>query len=126
MEEKTINLLHKIRIYSEESFDKQIVYLAGGGLVLTVGFVKEVVSDLTNSSLLWMLYSSWVLFAMTLVINLVSHKFSTKSVDYFLESKFDKGTKWNRIATLCNTLSVVLLFCAIISFIIFTLNNFIK
>lgn len=38
-----ISTLYEIRKYSGEQYDKLIVYLSSGALVLTVGFVEKVV-----------------------------------------------------------------------------------
>jgi len=63
-----------------EEFDKQVVYLSGGGLVLTIGFVKDIVK-LSATAYLPFLLLSWILFAATLLINLWSHKASAASTD---------------------------------------------
>jgi hypothetical protein len=66
-----------------DEFDKQVVYLSGGGLVLTIGFVKDIVK-LSATAFLPFLLLSWILFAATLLLNLWSHKASATSTDLFL------------------------------------------
>jgi hypothetical protein len=66
-----------------DEFDKQVVYLSGGGLALTIGFVKDIVK-LSATAFLPFLLLSWLLFAATLLLNLWSHKASSASTDLFL------------------------------------------
>ena len=42
-EEKYSDKVQKDRDYSSDLFDKQLVYLSAGALVLTIGFVKDLV-----------------------------------------------------------------------------------
>ena len=82
------------REYAAEQFDKLVVYIAGGALVLTIGFVKDIVkitSD-TNTSLLKI---SWICFALTLLVILVSQMTSAKAMDSQLDHIEDKAQKWN-------------------------------
>ncbi|WP_045688155.1 hypothetical protein [Hymenobacter sp. AT01-02] len=65
---------------SSQEFDKQIVYIAGGGLALTIGFFKDIIA-ITPKEYLPLLFWSWVSFGITLFLNLFSHKKATESYD---------------------------------------------
>jgi hypothetical protein len=114
-----------IRKYSESSFDKQLVYLAGGGLVLTIGFIKEVI-DLDTAKSFAFLFLTWICFTLSLTINLFSHKSSTKSVDLYIKENYGDGEKWNKYTRWLNHISILFLTSAIVLFIIFVFLNISK
>lgn len=58
---------------SGQEFDKQVVYIAGGGLALTLTFAKEIAA-LTGNHFLLLLLLTWLCFALTLLCNLISHR----------------------------------------------------
>ncbi|WP_324679846.1 hypothetical protein [Hymenobacter sp. GOD-10R] len=68
---------------SEQEYDKLIVYLAGGGLVLTIGFVKDLL-QLSKSNYLGWLLACWALFALCLLTNLLSHYLAKQAFDSYL------------------------------------------
>lgn len=122
MEADEKDKLYKIRSYSEQTFDKLLVYLAGGGLILTIGFVKEVV-NLSSAKTIYFLFLTWISFTISLTFNLISHKTSTTSVDSYLKNEYDKGDKWNKFTHYINFASIIVLFLGILLFIIFVINN---
>ncbi|WP_046247091.1 hypothetical protein [Hymenobacter terrenus] len=69
--------LHKL---SSQEFDKQVVYIAGGGLALTLTFAKDIAS-VTNSFFVPLLLCTWLFFAGALLINLFSYRKATESHD---------------------------------------------
>jgi len=114
--------IQKIRTYSSEQLDKQIVYLAGGGLVFTIGFIKNIV-DISKSTNLTLLFVAWILFVTTLVLNLVSHKSSIKAMDLELQLEHKKSDSWDNATDWLNSISILSLVLAIILFIIFVSLN---
>lgn len=122
MEDDEREQLIKIRSYSEQTFDKQLVYLAGGGLVLTIGFIKEII-DLSTSTYNPLLYISWIGLCLCLLFNLLSHKSSSRAIDEYLKDKHNKGDQWNSITSNMNTTSIVFLITGISTFILFILFN---
>ena len=78
--------LEERRDFSEEIFEKMVVYVAGGGLVLTIGFVKDIV-NLETVEFLNYLFATWILFAMTLLLNLISHRTAIKGIDCKLKAR---------------------------------------
>lgn len=133
---------HKL---SNQEFDKQVVYLAGGGLALTITFVKDI-TTITAREWLPVLLFSWIMFAATLILNLLSHKASYRNFSLMLERlqyykevhvkqvPIDGNTvstynrKVNRKAgwlNLLNTACVITSMMGVVSFIAFASLNFI-
>lgn len=57
--------------YSLEQFDKLIILLSSGGLVLTIGFVRDIVT-ITKDTNTFLLKGCWYLLAFALIINLLA------------------------------------------------------
>ena len=70
--------------YSLEQFDKLIIMLASGGLVLTIGFVRDIV-DITENTNTFLLKGCWYLLAFALIINLLAQ------ISSFLANKIEIG-----------------------------------
>ncbi len=117
-----IEELRKIRMHSSEQFDKLMVMLASGGLVLSVGFVKDIVK-LNESQYQYILIISWIAFVFTLLINLISHLISVKVIDLELEEQTKKSDSLNSKLITCNYLSIITLVIAISAFVIFVSLN---
>lgn len=59
-----------------QEFDKQAVYIAGGGLALTLSVAKDF-TDFVGKQYFVLLLLTWLLFALTLLFNLISHRASS-------------------------------------------------
>lgn len=70
--------------YSLEQFDKLVIMLASGGLVLTIGFVRDIV-EITENTNTFLLKGCWYLFAFALIINLLAQ------ISSFLANKIEIG-----------------------------------
>ncbi|MCF8219021.1 MAG: hypothetical protein K9I29_01445 [Bacteroidales bacterium] len=116
------NTILKIREYSSEQFDKLLVYLSSGALVLTLGFVKEIVK-VTDETDVRLLIASWSLFALSLLLVLISHKTSLISMDLELAGKKKKSDKTDVITDVFNWSALIFLITGIIFFIIFISCN---
>lgn len=57
--------------YSVERFDVLIITLSSSGMVLSIGFVKDVIPDFSQVNPL-LLKITWLLFALSLIMNLLS------------------------------------------------------
>jgi hypothetical protein len=66
--------LHKS---SAQEYDKQTVYLAGGGLALTLTFAKDII-HITGSHAIPLLILTWIAFATALLCNLISQRKATE------------------------------------------------
>ncbi len=117
--------LLEIRKYSGQSFDKQLVYISGGGLILTIGFVKEII-DLSSSSCNFLLFTSWICFTLALTFNLVSHRTAINAVDYFFEENEKKSSSYDTYTDRSNRLSIFFLFTGITTFILFVVKNIVN
>jgi hypothetical protein len=76
LSENQYNNLAKIKEKSEDDYEKNIVYISAGTLVLSLTFIEKIV-NLKDSSVIWVLISSWCFLAVTLLFNLVSHQLSS-------------------------------------------------
>ena len=66
---------------SYQEFDKQVVYLAGGGLALTLTFAPDLVALTSSFLVVASLMLTWFLFAAALLINLFSHRRAAETHD---------------------------------------------
>ncbi|MCE7044658.1 hypothetical protein [Dyadobacter sp. CY312] len=69
--------------YAIEKFDSLIISLSSGGLVFSIGFIKDVIKDFHKIDLLW-LKVCWICFGLSLILNLISH------VTSFYSNRFEK------------------------------------
>jgi hypothetical protein len=60
-----------------EAFDKAIMTLSSGALALSFAFVKDIVSPAFSRDN-WLLYTSWVLFVLALVVNVTGFMFALR------------------------------------------------
>jgi hypothetical protein len=60
---------------SEDDFEKNLVYLSAGSLVLSIGFIEKIV-PMDNAKCIGFLIVSWCLIALTLLLNLASYLIS--------------------------------------------------
>jgi len=67
--------LLRIKEKSEDDYEKNIIYIAAGTLVLSLTFLEKIV-NLSESSAVWFLITSWILLSITLLGNLISHQLS--------------------------------------------------
>lgn len=107
---------------AEIEYDKLIVYLAGGGLVLTVGFVKDLTKAAETTRVGWLL-GCWIGFALALLVNLVSHALTRLASDALLTDnpnwkKLDNRVNW------ANWIALFLVGMGIFAFLVFVYQNF--
>lgn len=131
--------------YSHEQFDKLIIMLSSGGLVLTIGFVRDIVT-ITNETNTSFLKDSWYLFASALIINLLAQvsSFTANNIELkktklelaahrdnieFDENSFSLKLNnfifkiINSIIKIFNILSFISIIIGIILFVIFVNQN---
>jgi hypothetical protein len=108
---------------SEQEYDKLIVYLAGGGLALTIGFVKDLM-QLTKSAYLGCLLTCWALYALCLLTNLWSHWLAKKAFDSYLrEEKLDVQQRKKWWVEAANVICFLLVAGGTLSFVLFVFLN---
>jgi hypothetical protein len=82
---------------SQSDFEKNLVYLSAGALTLSIGFIEKIVS-LENASSNWLLIASWILLALTLLLNLASHLISVGNSTKSRE-EMDTGMQYEKLIT---------------------------
>ena len=131
--------------YSLEQFDKLIIMLSSGGLVLTIGFVRDIV-EITEKTNTFLLKGCWYLLAFALIINLLAqissflaNKIEIKKTSIELDElkangEFDENNKkiksnrfWfnlsNSSVKILNIISFISIIIGISLFIIFVNQN---
>ena len=106
---------------SQQEYDKLLVYLASGGLILTVGFVKDVV-PLEKAAYLYLLKFTWASFSVSLFAALLSHMFSV----WAIEAAQTNSVWWklyNCVVKTTNIISLLLLAVGVMCFLFFTSYN---
>jgi len=117
-------LLLELRATAENQFDKQIVYLAGGGLVFSIGFVKDILGVNKVPDCKILLFGVWICFAVSLIVNLFSYLTSSKASNYQLNSNKKKSDTFDSLTKILNTTSIITLLLGIILLIWFSIINF--
>lgn len=117
-----LTTIREIRDYAQEQFDKLIVYLSSGGLILTVGFVKDLV-NLEEALYMWLLIATWIGFIVSLVLILLSHKSAIKATTLELEGEPEQSDDQDKITNMLNWGAFGFLIFSIIAFVIFTSIN---
>lgn len=108
---------------SELEYDKLIVYLAGGGLVLTIGFVKDLMQLSKAAHIGWLLLC-WVLFALCLLTNLFSHRLAKVAFDSYLREETGpkhEQKKWR--VEFANIICFLLVAGGTLAFVVFVFLN---
>jgi len=122
--EELITLLHK----SQDSFEKQLSYISAGSLALSIGFIKDVIKNISIANHKWLLSTGWILLGVTLLINCISHiraadlhNLTIKNID---EGKYDQlivrkrhteisYVNWFTVGTLATGIFCIIIFVII-------------
>ncbi len=116
---------------SDDDFEKYITYIAAGGLGITISFIDKI-SPVGESKCVWIIAVGWILLALTLFINLLSHylssKYNTKTIEDIDEEKsydtiVENIDSRNKIIDTLNLISIFSLGIGIIFILIFTIIN---
>lgn len=116
---------------SDDDFEKYITFIASGALGLTITFIDKI-SPLNESIAIWVIATGWVLLALTLFINLLSHFLSSKYNEQTIQDIDDEieyDVLINRIDGRNKTISclnlstIILLGLGIILILIYTIIN---
>lgn len=118
------NHLDEMRQDNVRQFDKQIVYLSGGGLVLSIGFVKDIIGVDTIPDLKYLLIVSWISFTLSLIANLFAFKTASASINNAMVFDEKLMKIYDKVTSFLNWTSIIALICGLISFIIFVVVNF--
>ena len=116
------DILLEMRDYAQEEFDKLIVYLNSGALVLTIGFVKDI-TKITEDTDTTLLICSWSSFVCSLLLILLSHKTAILATDFELKEKEITSDRFDTLTSILNWVSFIILMIGIILFITFITKN---
>lgn len=114
---------------SQDDFEKQLVYISGGALAVSMFLMEKVVKDLAKAECKWLLIACWATLGFTLIVNLLSHflcvQFNYKTIEEIDADtyNFSKARTRNRIVKIINAATLVTLISGIILLIIFTSIN---
>lgn len=119
---------------SEDDFEKNLVYLSAGSLVLSIGFIEKIV-PMSKANCIGFLIISWCLIASTLLLNLASYLISAyhstlarEDLDNEINPKlrYDKVKNHNKRIRFVNWTSYTLFSLGIASLIIYCSINIAK
>lgn len=82
--EKAREIIEKVKESSQNDYEKNIIYITAGTLVLSMTFIEKI-SPLATALSIWIIITSWSFLACSLAINLFSHWYSA-----FLATKLQK------------------------------------
>lgn len=111
---------------SSKQFDRNVLYIASGALVLSLNFITEII-DFDNVNCKYLLLISWSLFVFVIVISLLSHYVSMKAINQKMKTIEDDNDSTslllNRLVSILNLIMLIFLPLAIFLLIIFTFLN---
>jgi hypothetical protein len=86
--------------YSNQQFDKNVLFIASGALGVSFAFIDKLVPNLENAIEKNCLINAWYWFAAVIFISMVSHFISSLSIRWRIENhkkyNVDNGViKWN-------------------------------
>jgi hypothetical protein len=129
-DKERLKIIIKNKEYAENQADKQIVYLAGGALGLTVVFLKNFI-DIHRANIIF-LEICWFLLTVALCLNLYSHVTSIQIHDAELSKRTKKEEaeidqkridRLNKRIDMENIISLTSLYIGIFSFMVFMVLN---
>lgn len=98
--------------YSNEQFDKNVLFIASGSLGVSFAFIEKLVPDLRVAVCSNDLIKAWYCFAGVVFLSLISHFISSLSISWSIEHHNDhnweaKRKKWNYVT---RTLNIAMIF----------------
>jgi hypothetical protein len=126
-DEAYIQELYKTLNYSNEQFDKHVLFIASGALGISFAFIEKIV-NLKEAASKDLLIEAWRYFAAVIFVSLISHFVSSLSIrwsiSHYGEESWDKKSKqWNYIIRGLNILMISGLLYATLSLINFINQN---
>jgi hypothetical protein len=123
-----IDELYKTLHYSNEQFDKNVLFIASGALGVSFAFIEKLVPNLENAIEKTCLFNAWYSFAIVIFISLVSHFISSLSIRWSISHCEDENftTKmkyWNWVTRSLNILMIIGLLIGTILLINFIKKN---
>ena len=115
--------------YSNEQFDKNVLFIASGALGISFASIEKLIPDLKNAVNSSSLINSWYCFAGVIFISLVAHFVSIMANRWAIEhddqtKNYDRICKrWNLTLRTINILMIIGLLLGIILLIYFVKLN---
>jgi hypothetical protein len=115
--------------YSNEQFDKNVLFIASGALGISFAFIDKIIPDLANAINSSLLIKSWYFFAGVIFISLVAHFISIMANRWAImhddnEQNYDKvRNRWNLTLRTINILMIIGLLLGIVMLIRFVNFN---
>jgi hypothetical protein len=114
--------------YSNEQFDKNVLFIASGALGISFAFIEKLIPDFENAVKTCLLITSWYFFAGVIFISLVAHFISVMANRWAIkhddEPNYDKCcNRWNFTLRTINILMIIGLLLGIVFLIRFVKLN---
>ena len=120
---KYLDQLYKGYFYSSEQFDKAILFVSSGSLVLSISFIEKIV-PLAISSCKMLLLLSWIFEAITIILFTINHYLSILSFDHEIKKYFKQSHNKKAITVQnINVASIITLLSGLFCLIIFIFIN---
>ena len=99
-DQQYIQELYNTLSYSNQQFDKNVLFIASGALGVSFAFIDKLVPNLDNAIGKNYLINAWYCFAGVIFISLISHFISSLSIRWSItnygKDNMDRGVKkWN-------------------------------
>jgi hypothetical protein len=118
---------------STDSYDQSLLTLSSGGLGLSIAFIKDIV-PLHDAMWLWLLYSSWIAFALCILTTVISFQIAIEAQKEHLDNCYkyyfdgdetclNKRGKFSRCLTKCTILAGGFFILALACTIVFAIGN---
>ena len=122
-ENKYLDQLYKGYSYSNEQFDKAILFVSSGALVLSISFIEKIV-PLSTSHCKTLLLLSWVFEAITIILFTINHYLSMLSFNHEIKKFFQESHNKKAITVQnINVASIITLLVGLFCLIIFIFVN---
>jgi hypothetical protein len=116
--------------YSNEQFDKNVLYIASGALGISFAFIEKIIPDMTRAVSTHLINISWYFFAGVIFLSLVSHFISIMANRWAIahddenELQYRKNcTYWNHVIRTLNVIMILGLLAGILFLIQFVNQN---
>lgn len=117
-----ISELNRLKEKSEEQYDKLIIYLSSGAIVLSIGFLDNII-DIKEAQCRIFLIVSWLIQVLTIILVLISFLISKYVMELELKEKDSKSDNWEAINKFLSIIQLVFLFIGLIFLITFIIKN---
>lgn len=120
-EKKAIDRLKDAQHEQASSFDKAILSLSSGGLVLSLAVVKDLVNTATLHCI-GLLITSWCGFGLSILAMVVSFRMSMYWIQKYLESDLS-FKRYHRVTRWTNHISIITLATGVVALLLFATIN---